>query len=48
VERGLIDEHEFEALTFSNAVRLHAGANPAFFAGTRVEAAAQRCLAADA
>jgi predicted TIM-barrel fold metal-dependent hydrolase len=45
VERGLIDEDDFRELTFSNAVRLHAGANPDVFAGTRVEAAAEACLA---
>jgi predicted TIM-barrel fold metal-dependent hydrolase len=46
VEHGLIDEHDFEELTFSNVVRLHAGANPEFFAGTCVEAPAAACLAA--
>ena len=33
-------ERDFRDFTFLNPVRLHAGANPDFFAGTRVEAAA--------
>jgi predicted TIM-barrel fold metal-dependent hydrolase len=40
VEDGRFDEDDFRALVFGNPVRLHAGANPAFFAGTAVEAAA--------
>jgi predicted TIM-barrel fold metal-dependent hydrolase len=47
VEQGLIDEHDFEELAFSNAVRLHGGANPEFFAGTRVEAAATHALSGE-
>ncbi len=39
VERGVITEAEFRELVFVNPVRLHAGPNPDFFAGTVVEAA---------
>jgi predicted TIM-barrel fold metal-dependent hydrolase len=37
VEHGLLDEEQFRELTFLNAVKLHAGTNPAFFAGTAIE-----------
>ena len=47
VERGLLSDREFRELTFLNPVRLHAGANPDFFAGTVCEAAAAAALAAD-
>jgi predicted TIM-barrel fold metal-dependent hydrolase len=40
VERGLLGERDFRDFTFANAVRLWAGPNPAFFAGTAVESAA--------
>ncbi len=39
VNEGLIDEADFRAFTFENAVRLHAGMNPDFFKGTAVETA---------
>jgi len=39
VDRGLLDADDFERFVFSNAVRLHAGMNPDFFRGTRLEAA---------
>ncbi|MCU1375257.1 MAG: amidohydrolase, partial [Actinomycetia bacterium] len=39
VEHGRITEGDFRELVFSNAVALHAGANPDFFTGTSVEAA---------
>ena len=46
VEDGLITEEDFREFTFANPVELHAGTNPDFFAGTRVEAAVSRFLAA--
>ncbi len=45
VERGLIDEDNFQAFTFSNAVRLHGGMNGGFFRGTAVEREASKVLA---
>lgn len=45
VEHGLIDEASFRDLTFSNTVALHGRMNPNFFAGTRVQAAAEKELA---
>ncbi len=47
VEHSVITERDFRELTFLNPVRLHAGANPAFFAGTVCEAAAIAVLAED-
>ena len=47
VERGLIGPTEFRELTFLNPVRLHAGANPQFFEGTRCEQAAADVLATE-
>ena len=47
VERGVLDADQFRAFTFENAVRMHGGANPDFFVGTPVEAAAAEVLAAD-
>lgn len=47
VERGLIGEREFRELMFLNPARLHAGANPDFFAETAVEAAVTEALAHD-
>ena len=46
VEDGLISEEDFREFTFANPVELHAGTNPDFFAGTRVEVAVSRFLAA--
>jgi hypothetical protein len=37
VEHELIDERDFRDFAFANTVRLHGGANPDFFKGTRVE-----------
>ena len=48
VEHGVITEQDFRELTFVNPVRLHGGANPAFFDGSVCEAAARRALAEDA
>ena len=45
VERGAIDKAAFREFSFSNAVELHAGANPDFFRGTVVEAAVAEELA---
>lgn len=45
VEAGLLSEDDYRAFTFTNIVQLHGGANPRFFEGTRVEAAAQQVLA---
>jgi predicted TIM-barrel fold metal-dependent hydrolase len=44
VESGAITPEEFRDFTFVNPVRLHAGANPDFFKGTRVEAAVDTLL----
>jgi Amidohydrolase len=46
VEDELITEDQFRDFTFANAVRAFAGTNPAFFAGTAVEAAAEKSLSA--
>ena len=48
VERGLITEQDFRDFTFANPVRLHAGMNPDFFAGTPVEQEAATELRATA
>ena len=48
VEHGVITEQDFRELTFVNPVRMHAGANPRFFAGTVCEAEAARVLAEEA
>jgi predicted TIM-barrel fold metal-dependent hydrolase len=45
VERGAMREDDFRDFAFTNAVRLHAGMNPAFFEGTVVERAAAEVLA---
>ncbi len=37
VDEGSVTDEQFEAFTFSNAVRLHGGVNPSFFAGTVCE-----------
>jgi len=46
VEHGHITPADFREFTFTNAVRMHAGANPDFFRGTVVEAAVAAELAA--
>jgi hypothetical protein len=46
VEDGIIGEAEFRELTFVNPVRLHAGMNPEFFAGTICEGAVATVLGA--
>lgn len=38
LDEGLLDENDFRAFVFGNAVRFWASANPAFFAGTRIPA----------
>jgi len=45
VEHGRLGPAEFRDFAFTNAVRLHAGMNPDFFAGTAVEAAVADVLA---
>jgi predicted TIM-barrel fold metal-dependent hydrolase len=42
VERGHLDDEQFRAFVFENPVRLWAGGNSAFFAGTVVEGAVAR------
>ncbi|HEV2369596.1 MAG TPA: amidohydrolase family protein [Acidimicrobiales bacterium] len=44
VEDGQMTTEEFEAFVFANAVRLHGGVNPAFFAGTPCEKGARAVL----
>jgi hypothetical protein len=48
VEHGILSEGEFREFTFVNPARLHVEANPAFFAGTTVEAAVREMLATEA
>lgn len=45
VERGWMTPTDFEAFVFGNAARFYTDTNPAFFAGTAVEAAVARSLA---
>ena len=45
VEHGLLDESQFREFTFLNAVKLHAGMNPNFFAGTAVAGPVEQALA---
>ncbi len=47
VDQGLFDDRDFRDFTFTNAVRLHGGMNPAFFDGTKVQDAAAAVLAAE-
>src|SRR6185312_9393409 len=47
VEDGHITEDDFRELTFSNVVHLYRDMNPAFFAGTVVETAAEAELASN-
>ncbi|MGH8012497.1 MAG: amidohydrolase family protein [Candidatus Binataceae bacterium] len=44
VEKGLISEENFRDFVFVNPVKLHAGMNPDFFKGTRVEHEVARLL----
>jgi hypothetical protein len=37
VEKGHIDEQQFQAFVFENPVRLWTGGNPGFFDGTVIE-----------
>ncbi|HYK64825.1 MAG TPA: amidohydrolase family protein, partial [Patescibacteria group bacterium] len=46
VEHGLIGEEDFRDFTFANPVRLWAGNNPGFFAGTAIERQAREVLTA--
>jgi len=45
VDDDLVTERDFRDFTFENAVRLHGGMNPDFFAGTTVADAAAEVLA---
>jgi hypothetical protein len=45
VEDGIMTMQDFRDFGFENAVRLHGGMNPNFFAGTAVEEAASDVLA---
>ena len=45
VEHGKLTEDNFKDFTFTNPLRLHAGANPKFFEGTICEAAAAKAIA---
>ena len=47
LEDGLVTETDLEDFVFANAVRLHAGMNPSFFAGTVVEDAVTRFRASE-
>jgi predicted TIM-barrel fold metal-dependent hydrolase len=44
LEDGRVDAEQFEAFTFSNAVRLHGGVNASFFDGTACEKEARKLL----
>jgi hypothetical protein len=46
VEAELLTPADFRDLTFSNPVKLHTRTNPAYFAGTAIEAAVDTLLAA--
>jgi hypothetical protein len=48
VERVRLSDEDFRAFAFGNAVRLWAGSNPRFFAGTAVERAVAAELEASA
>jgi predicted TIM-barrel fold metal-dependent hydrolase len=45
VDTGKISAADFRDLVFTNPVRLHAGMNPDFFTGTRVETAVKELMA---
>jgi hypothetical protein len=45
VDDGHINEDDFRAFTFENAVRFYASLDPDFFQGTRIEAEARQLLA---
>ncbi|MSQ24743.1 MAG: amidohydrolase [Dehalococcoidia bacterium] len=45
LERGVLTAQDFKDFSYTNIVQLHAGMNPSFFNGTRVEAAAKAALA---
>ncbi len=44
VQEGLLSQRDYAAFMFANAVRLHGGMNPNFFAGTAVEESAAKLL----
>ncbi len=43
-QKGLVTPEQFRDFVFTNPVRLHAGMNPDFFVGTRVENAAKKLV----
>ena len=45
VEDGCLDEEDFRDFMFINPARLHAGMNPDFFKGTRIEAEVEKLKA---
>jgi hypothetical protein len=45
VEHGVMTADDFRDFAFTNPVRLHAGMNPDFFTGTRVENAVKEVMA---
>lgn len=47
VEKGMLSEDDFREFALTNGVRLHAGMNPEFFAGTVLETAATEILVRD-
>ena len=42
VEGGHLSDEDFEDFMFNNPARLHAGMNPDFFKGSRVEAEVEK------
>ena len=46
VEGGHLTDENFKHFMFTNPVRLHAGMNPDFFKGTRVEPEVEKLKAA--
>ena len=45
MEHGHLNDEDFEGFMFANPARLHAGMNPDFFKGTRVEAEVEKLKA---
>ena len=45
VEDGHLNDDDFKDFMFTNPARLHAGMNPDFFKGTRVEAEVEKLKA---
>ena len=47
VDRGLMTEDDFRAMTFENPVELFATGNPDFFTGTVIESEVEKVLQAE-